>query len=329
MRYYNSFKKNITDIYNDKNFEIIIIDDGSNDFIHERLSQDFPKILYIYQDNQGSGIARNHGIEKATNDFIMFMDIDDEINKQELDLVLSEIDTSIDINFFQAKRVFVAKKNKHALWKPELFKNNYIGPAYNFPNIIIDSIVMNKIFRRDFLIKSNIFFPQGKYEDKIFLTKLLLKNPKISVNRACFYKWMVFPNSCSQTNTKDIDDINQRFDSCEHQLLLAKDTPFFDVILSNIYNHDISLYSHSYKFLNSEMKELIFHRFCIFKTKYHVKSLNKTGQRIYKSDSYKELCKALKRTDKSNPINIIKKHLFRSYYSLYRKLLVILNPLAS
>ncbi|WP_313287257.1 glycosyltransferase [Leclercia sp.] len=312
MKYFSFFKKNIIDIYNDPKYEIIVVDDGSNDLFHENLLKDFPNILYFYQKNQGSGIARNYGIKKATKDLVMFMDVDDEINKPELDHVISKIDGSIDINCFQAKRIHIAQNNKEVFWKKEVFKDEYIGPAFGSPNIIIDSIVMNKIFRRDFLIQSKVVFPEGKYEDKIFLTKLFLKNPLISINNVCFYKWMVFPNSVSQTNTKDIDDINQRFDSCEYQLFLAKDTPFFDVILSNIYNHDISLYSHNYKKMEPELKKLIFKRFLIFKQYHPVKNLSINGKIIYKSDSYKQLCKAMKRIDKNNPLNIIKKAIFKN-----------------
>ena len=82
------------------------------------------------------------------------MDVDDEIDKQVLDIALSFVKKPVDIYCFQAKRILHSKNIKEKLWKPEVFKHEYTGPAFGLPNIVIDSIVMNKIFSRDFLLQS-------------------------------------------------------------------------------------------------------------------------------------------------------------------------------
>jgi len=64
-------------------FEVIVVDDGSNDET-ELIQEDFPTIKYFYQQNGGVSSARNLGIQKATSEWIAFLDSDDEWHKDKL-----------------------------------------------------------------------------------------------------------------------------------------------------------------------------------------------------------------------------------------------------
>ena len=63
--------------------EIIVVDDGSSDNT-SNITQDFPQIKYFYQNNSGVSAARNLGIKKATNEWLAFLDSDDEWHKEKL-----------------------------------------------------------------------------------------------------------------------------------------------------------------------------------------------------------------------------------------------------
>lgn len=67
-----------------KNFELILVNDGSQDGSKEKLNiweKKNEKIKVIHQSNSGVSVARNTGIEKANGKYLTFIDVDDYISK--------------------------------------------------------------------------------------------------------------------------------------------------------------------------------------------------------------------------------------------------------
>lgn len=61
-----------------KDYELVVVDDGSTDNTRPALQHYGTRIRYIYQTNQGVSAARNTGIEAATGEWVAFLDSDDE-----------------------------------------------------------------------------------------------------------------------------------------------------------------------------------------------------------------------------------------------------------
>ena len=81
-------------------FELIVIDDGSTDnsleIIKEKLSKSTISYEIIHQENAGVSCARNVGIEKASGDYLVFVDSDDYITGNHLsELYNGETDFSL------------------------------------------------------------------------------------------------------------------------------------------------------------------------------------------------------------------------------------------
>ncbi|MCM1528809.1 MAG: glycosyltransferase [Alistipes sp.] len=145
--------------------EIILIDDGSKDSIHEFCcSMQSNNIHCFSQQNRGVSAARNLGIEKARGKYIFFLDADDEIssewcefiNKQYKqitgDWVLFDV-----IGRFPKDDTFLARE----VFKQDLKKIS----TKQVSMIMTQSAALNecwgKLISREFVANNHICFPKG------------------------------------------------------------------------------------------------------------------------------------------------------------------------
>jgi glycosyltransferase involved in cell wall biosynthesis len=69
-----------------RNYEIIVVDDGSTDNTRDRLAPYMDRIRYVFQDNQGLSAARNTGIREARGELIALLDSDDLWHPRKLEI---------------------------------------------------------------------------------------------------------------------------------------------------------------------------------------------------------------------------------------------------
>lgn len=119
------------------NIEIIVIDDGSTDDTHNILTKyiDSKEINYIYQNNKGLSGARNTGLIIANGEYIQFLDADDTIHPDKIQLQINYlIKHTEDIGVYSD---YVVQKNNHIIH----YMKKY--PAGNlFKNVAYSSFVM-------------------------------------------------------------------------------------------------------------------------------------------------------------------------------------------
>lgn len=116
-------------------WELILVDDGSKDGsgqICDCFVQMDSRVQVIHQKNAGAGAARNAGIAQAKGDYVVYVDADDTVERNYLEL-LSKHDEDlvfIDVDMVDAKGNIVGieymSKYKH-LSKDELLRSQMTG----------------------------------------------------------------------------------------------------------------------------------------------------------------------------------------------------------
>lgn len=95
-----------------RDFELIIIDDGSCDGTRELISSySDERLNYIYQTNSGVSCARNKGLEASKGLFIAFLDSDDHWRKDKLEKTISRIKECPGVSIFHTEEVWYRGKS--------------------------------------------------------------------------------------------------------------------------------------------------------------------------------------------------------------------------
>lgn len=174
------------------NLEVIIVNDNSKILLSNEFIEKYSKINIKYiikEKNEGSGLARQTGIENAQNDYLLFCDADDilyscNVLKNFNDVINSNEDTSPDIVYSN--------------WYEELCdeNNNYIYKKHE------DEMtwMFAKAYKKLFLINNNIKFENSLrvHEDSYFnaIAFRLAKNIK-KINDIT-YVWRFNKNSITR-----------------------------------------------------------------------------------------------------------------------------------
>ncbi|ENM3904396.1 glycosyltransferase [Vibrio cholerae] len=204
----------IISIYS-KEIEVILIDDGSTDstpIIAQKYEQNYDYIKLYKYENGGLSIARNRGIEKACGDYIIFLDSDDLLNKNETIKLLSFMtNTSYDVIFYNST-VFSSdevenKRNLSYLRPSELFDGSFSGEEALQKMLALSNYKVSACMyalKRDSL-KNLRFYPGIYHEDNLFTTQLLLSPSvhKVTFKNHTVYNRRVRENSITSVKPKD------------------------------------------------------------------------------------------------------------------------------
>lgn len=164
-----------------KNWECIIIDDGSTDNTRE-IVQKYVKrdcrFKYIYQKNKGLAGARNTGILNASGEYIQLLDADDLLYSEKIRLQLDFCLTQKSLISYCETANFSDNISKQRL-------NHIVGPVDDMFYSLYTPWLPYPIPVHSLLIKRTIFEQYGLFdeslkahEDRFFFSKLAIANVK-------------------------------------------------------------------------------------------------------------------------------------------------------
>lgn len=230
-----------------KDFEIICIDDESNDTsiqIIKEYSDKDDRIKLYYQNHQGAGMARNKGMEYATGEYIAFIDADDYYYDSD---ALRKMVKECEKNSVYACGSFSKKNLKgeisdYNFWGEK--KELLISKTLDYNCFQMDYGFTTFIYNRHFLVNNDIFFPKYfRYEDPVFIVKALHKINKFTMVDSYLYCCRI-STSLSKYSYEIINDV---LDGIQDNLRYA-----YDNQLSILFNRTV-------KRLEYELNSYILH----------------------------------------------------------------------
>lgn len=254
-----------------RNLQIILVDDGSPDrcgAICEDWARKDKRIEVIHKKNGGLSDARNAGLEKATGEFIAFVDSDDWIESQMYEVMMevliaeeADIVACGIINFYADKTVI--RSSEYCVGTSEKFLKMI------YQDTIFPVTVCNKLYRRK--CWNNFRFPKGKICEDAFTTYLLVDKVKriVQIPDELYY-YRIRENSIMTTSFQPARMDEEEAWRCnyeymkEHYPQIYRNAYDFylqkvNVLIHEIHREQRGMFLKEYQYLYNILKNKIFY----------------------------------------------------------------------
>lgn len=205
----------------DENVEVVIINDGSKDksdeIIKTYLGRYKASIKYITKENTGLADTRNIGIEKATGDYIIFVDADDYIDKNLFKKLEPYMEQNIDI--IKYKAIIETEENDEI--------GQFEGPTFDvtsgeeafsklcFEDELLDTACVYA-YKRELFIKNKFKFIKDTYHEDFGLIPLIILKAKTFISTDIQGYHYVQSNNSITRNTDYSKTVKKVYDTLIH-----------------------------------------------------------------------------------------------------------------
>lgn len=199
--------------------EIIVINDGSTDDSGEIIKKYIQKqenkqiIKYYEKENEGIAKTRNYGIEKATGEYILFVDSDDYIDARLIEKLKPYLEKQIELIKFKLQRVDENGKILEKVNGP-IFEKKTGEEAFNemySQDILLDSPCVYLI-KKELFTKNNFQFKQTYHEDFGLIPIILLVAKSVTSVNEYLYNYVQVGNSI--TRNEDYQKTIRKMEDC-------------------------------------------------------------------------------------------------------------------
>lgn len=188
-------RKCILSIINQENdlfreIEVIIVNDGTKDNSVEQirdLVDKYNNITLVNQQNQGLSVARNNGMNKASGDYVWFVDSDDWISSDALKVLLPYLDGKNDIVSFAYTKVTEDEETLCCVYSDKA--KTLSGKDSFRSRCEFSTMAQRAAYRKEFMTKNNLEFMPGVYsqDDELCLRASYLAGKVTLIPQSIYY----------------------------------------------------------------------------------------------------------------------------------------------
>ena len=261
-----------------KDIEIIIVNDCSPDnslqMIKEYQTKEERIVLIDLKQNVGLGFARNEGMKIAKGKYITFVDSDDWIASNYIEVLYNNIEkNNLDVvsassHFYDnSLKKLINRETVSADILNKTKKEVLLIPKINY--CIIPACF--KIYRKTFLFDNNIFFELRESEDNLFFFYTLLRTEKIKFIDDKIYFYRINRENSLMYIINQKFNYFQLFEKLKERLVLEHE---YDKYLRLYYQYISILTASKLEILNLDLSELKIY-FNKFRNTYYNKDFKK------------------------------------------------------
>jgi glycosyltransferase involved in cell wall biosynthesis len=249
-----------------KNLEIICVDDGSEDSSSEKIkamAEKDKRIVLIQQKNAGVSAARNVGMRNSHGEYLVFVDGDDYIHYQAIEILLDCAEKS-GSNMICAYEIITNVLNEKMYEIPKYtFKyTEYKDMFINADGSFLGKSACAKLIKREIALASE--FPQDitSGEDGYYIISLLSRGAKVAVVDERLYYYYKRENSTVTSKfsikkfsiTKSFDRICEKLKTSDNEFLKSYSLQYlYQTIL---YNRTMAIGTEDEKIILDECKRI-------------------------------------------------------------------------
>jgi glycosyltransferase involved in cell wall biosynthesis len=234
-----------------REIELILVNDGSTDGsaeILERWAIEEPRVRLFNQENKGLSVSRNVGIANAQGEYIYFMDSDDLLEEDALELCYHKCkEEKLDFVFFDALVFFENNVEnaptlnyKHTEKLEDKIYTGQEALEIQLQNKEYTPSVCLHFIHRNVIEKHNLsFYPEIVHEDQLFTTLLYLQSTKAAcIKRTFFHRRMrkdsTMTSKFAMRNIKGYLVVTEEILSFRRQTTEDKNKEIIDLYLSQM-----------------------------------------------------------------------------------------------
>lgn len=184
-----------------KDYEVILIDDGSTDLsgrICDEISGKYSSVIVIHKENGGLSDARNTGMAIAKGEYIILLDSDDMIGNDGLK-ILSELIQRNNYPQIIINRIKTFREESSSYTECKYFFDyeiNQLSIAEEYKKLMKNKAYIpgawTIVSKREYLLENNLFFVKGLlHEDEQWTPRVILGASSMAYNNNCLYLYRV------------------------------------------------------------------------------------------------------------------------------------------